>query len=87
MQKWNNFQYPHDFKGEEVHEFLYHFDGCDLVDILCMTEAMFSRHLESVDARDDIVALWLINKHQILFDMDSIYYWANLSAKFYLESN
>lgn len=46
-----------------MHEFLYHFDSCDLVDILCMTEAMFSRHLESVDARDDIVALWLINKH------------------------
>jgi hypothetical protein len=66
------FDIPHDFKGENIEEFLYHFDTRELVDILCMTEAIFSRRLDSAKDREDVIVLWHINKHIRSFLMSEL---------------
>lgn len=58
-----SFDIPHDLKNEEIGAFLRSFSVDELVDIFCMTEAMFSRHLDSLEERRDYIFLWEINSH------------------------
>lgn len=56
------FDVPHHLEEENIKELLTQFNLDDLVDIFCMTEAIFSRHREHIKTTNEWSTILLINQ-------------------------
>lgn len=58
-----SFDVPHELENERVGEFLKPFNTDELVDIFCMTEAVFSRYRDKLEERHELKSLYSINDY------------------------
>ncbi len=58
-----SFDVPHELEHQDVDAFLKPFCLDELVDIFCMTEAVFSRYRDSLDQKFELTSLYSINDH------------------------
>lgn len=57
-----SFDVPHELSDEDVDVFLKSFDVDELIDVFCMTEAVFSRYRNNLDEQFELKPLYRINE-------------------------